>query len=632
MFALESPAILMKKRFFSCWIFALLLNVLLAQKNISWPINAERYGVYHQIGFFQDSTRQLPLDTVLKREFDKMPSKNWMKESHANALSRVWLRFQIENRGRSDTLRLLFFPGMHGRTQLFEIQDGAAVKLAEGGLYPRMAAVHGQINAHCLPLKIPPGDSADYLVGVRNYYKMYDHVRADLFSEDAYRSYCQAYKERQMPYLFLLVFTIGGLVVLGVFGVMQFLLTRAPAYIWYALFSFANCLNAVRALEMSADADFLSALIPVFKAYFMVAPAAITFFYLKFAWYFLDFQTKRDFVGRWFGRLVTFFGAVLFITTVVGLVNFRWPELSETFIGWFRAMNLSVLILGIPIFILVTRVKGALGWFIAIGSLLLLFGGVISTTIEWGFEQKPLHEINFPFDPKAPMCIFALLESLCFALGLGYKTKVLEIEKREAVLEQERHRLRIARDLHDEMGSTLSSISILSEAALRGLQADIDRARFSTIGNRARQMMETMSDIVWSVNPQNDSMENVLQRMKEFAVEILEPQEIALHFEANETVKNLNLPMEQRKDFYLLFKEAVNNAAKYSDASDLWVTVQTDGGGLSLEVRDNGKGFDPAQVKRGNGLWNMERRAERMGGKFELESGVGEGTTVQVKF
>ncbi len=116
-------------------------------------------------------------------------------------------------------------------------------------------------------------------------------------------------------------------------------------------------------------------------------------------------------------------------------------------------------------------------------------------------------------------------------------------------LQQEKLRLRIARDLHDEMGSTLSSISILSEAALRNLQADIDRSRFSIIGERTRQVMEAMSDIVWSVNPRNDTMENVLQRMKEFAVEILEPQGIALHFKAGEAVKSLNMPMEKRKDF-----------------------------------------------------------------------------------
>jgi signal transduction histidine kinase len=222
---------------------------------------------------------------------------------------------------------------------------------------------------------------------------------------------------------------------------------------------------------------------------------------------------------------------------------------------------------------------------------------------------------------------FRTLLALAF-VGLIYAVfRYREIRR----LEQEKLRLRISRDLHDEMGSTLSSISILSEAALRNLQADIDRARFGAIGERARQVMEAMSDIVWSVNPRNDNMENVLLRMKEFAVEILEPQEIALHFEADEAVKTLNLPMEQRKDFYLLFKEAVNNAAKYSGASDVWVNVQSENGGLLLEVRDNGRGFDPAQVKRGNGLWNMEQRAERMGAKFGLESKAGAGTALLVK-
>ncbi len=193
-------------------------------------------------------------------------------------------------------------------------------------------------------------------------------------------------------------------------------------------------------------------------------------------------------------------------------------------------------------------------------------------------------------------------------------------QRTRARLREAENRVRIARDLHDDLGSTLSSISILSEAVKQ-----------PEIGEKARQAMESMDDIIWSVNPQNDTMANVLQRMKQFAAEMLEPQSIALHFQADESVADLNLPMEQRKDFYLLFKEAVNNAAKYSGASDVWVSVQAENGGLNLEVRDNGRGFDVEQVKRGNGLWNMQRRAERMGGKFELESRVGEGTVVKVK-
>ncbi len=209
---------------------------------------------------------------------------------------------------------------------------------------------------------------------------------------------------------------------------------------------------------------------------------------------------------------------------------------------------------------------------------------------------------------------------------------MLELEKRQAVLEQEYQRLRIARDLHDEMGSTLSSISILSEAALRNLQQDIDRVRVSAIGDRTRQVMDSMSDIVWSVNPRNDSMENVLRRMKEFAVEMLETQHTQLHFEADETLYQLQLPMEQRKDFYLIFKEAVNNAAKYAQASEVWVSVKKENGALRLEVRDNGLGFDPAQVKMGNGLRNMRQRAERLKGKMEIKSTAGAGTHITLAF
>lgn len=195
-------------------------------------------------------------------------------------------------------------------------------------------------------------------------------------------------------------------------------------------------------------------------------------------------------------------------------------------------------------------------------------------------------------------------------------------------LEQEKLRLRIARDLHDEMGSTLSSISILSEAAMRQLQQDIDRARFGIIGIRARQVMESMSDIVWSVNPGNDSMENILQRMRDFSLELFEPQGISLHFHADDAIKTMNLPMELRKDFYLLFKEAVNNAAKYSNAEEVWISVKNINNKLHLEIRDNGRGFDPAAVQRGNGLSNMQRRAERLGGTLHIESAANAGTRV----
>jgi signal transduction histidine kinase len=601
------------------------LNTTFAQTTFS-----DYRNIWGPTEFFEDPTRQIPLADVLKNEFGGMPKKNWMENSHTNALSRIWLRFRVENPNTKDTLKFLFFTGVHSRTELFEIRGEAAVKLAEGGLYARMAAKEGQFNPYCLPLVIPPDNNQTYLVAIHNYFKMYDQVRAEIYTPDTYQSYCLTYKNQQLPYLLFLGFTIGGLAVLCVFGLMQFLLTHGPAYIWYALFALVNALNFIRVLEMFADTGYISDTIPVFRVYFMVAPAATTYCYLKFTWYFLDFQLEKNAQRKWFGRLVHFFGAVFVFTSIVAVLIYEWPELSDLVVIWFRLMHVLIYSLGIFIFVQVIRAKGILNLFIATGTFLLLVGGILSTTMEWGFEQKPLHEIFFPYDPKAPLCIFNLLEGLCFALGLGYKTKILEIEKREAILEQERQRQRIAGDLHDEMGSTLSSISILSEIAMRHLNEGIDRDRFGVIGGYARQVAEAMKDIVWSINPRNDTMEIILQRMREFSGELFEPQNMTLHFHADEVVKTLNLPMEQRKDFYLLFKEAANNAAKYSGATEVWVLVQSDNGSLRLEVRDNGRGFDPATVKQGNGLWNMQRRTERMGGKLLLESKVGEGTRVEL--
>jgi two-component system sensor histidine kinase UhpB len=112
------------------------------------------------------------------------------------------------------------------------------------------------------------------------------------------------------------------------------------------------------------------------------------------------------------------------------------------------------------------------------------------------------------------------------------------------------------------------------------------------------------------------SGEALLQRMKTFAIEMLEARGASTHFHADADAADFPLSAEQRKELYLLFKEAVNNAAKYSGAADVRILLYTQSGGLRLEIRDNGRGFDPASIPRGNGLGNMKRKAERHRRRF----------------
>ncbi|HEY0042280.1 MAG TPA: ATP-binding protein, partial [Flavisolibacter sp.] len=208
----------------------------------------------------------------------------------------------------------------------------------------------------------------------------------------------------------------------------------------------------------------------------------------------------------------------------------------------------------------------------------------------------------------------------------------LHRERVNRLLAVEKIRTRVARDLHDDMGSTLSTINILSAMAKSKMSTDpVKTATYiGKISDNSQRMMEAMDDIVWSIKPSNDSMQRVTARMREFATSVLEAKDIALHFEVAEEVFDVKLNMEARRDFFLIFKEALNNAAKYSKATEVWVNVSLQNKQLSVIIKDNGQGFDVAKADNGNGLGNMHKRADGVHGKLRIRSEEGKGTEVKL--
>lgn len=196
-------------------------------------------------------------------------------------------------------------------------------------------------------------------------------------------------------------------------------------------------------------------------------------------------------------------------------------------------------------------------------------------------------------------------------------------------LTEERLRTKIARDLHDEMGSTLTSINIISKVAMEEKQEPEKlKQYFQKIKDHSGRMMESMSDMVWAINPVNDSFDNVLLRMKEFTAEMLEPARIQFAFTEEGSLDMVPLNLEQRKDIYMIFKEAVNNIVKYSEATAVSIAFNNMKEQLHMTITDNGKGFDHATVTPGNGLRNMASRAEEMGATLHIEAIPGSGTAI----
>ncbi|MDZ7264186.1 MAG: histidine kinase [candidate division KSB1 bacterium] len=201
------------------------------------------------------------------------------------------------------------------------------------------------------------------------------------------------------------------------------------------------------------------------------------------------------------------------------------------------------------------------------------------------------------------------------------------------LLELERMRSRIATDLHDEVGSTLSSVALFSEMARREAQTIAPKIaeRLQNISEIARELMETIRDIVWSIDPSRDSLEHVVLYMKQYVAEVLEAKGILFDFYVPEETKSLRLPMDVRHHFYLIFKEAINNLVRHSNAHQANIRLGFNQHMLILVIQDDGCGFDPAQIASGNGLKNMKNRARLINGVLTIDTAPGNGTEIALK-
>lgn len=221
---------------------------------------------------------------------------------------------------------------------------------------------------------------------------------------------------------------------------------------------------------------------------------------------------------------------------------------------------------------------------------------------------------------------------------LGLTTLVLYASYRfrlARLLEVANMRTRIATDLHDDIGANLTKISILSEVAQQRFKQESTGESVNgtsnilgSVADISRESVSAMGDIVWAINPERDSLLDLTRRMRQHAEEIFERREIDLEFNATAPARELKLDADTRRNVYLIFKEAVTNVVRHSEARAVVIEFAMHAGGLILRITDNGKGFVTDVEADGNGLLNMHRRAEDIGGTLSVDSVRGEGTSV----
>ncbi len=200
-------------------------------------------------------------------------------------------------------------------------------------------------------------------------------------------------------------------------------------------------------------------------------------------------------------------------------------------------------------------------------------------------------------------------------LGLIYLYIWMEIRRKVHI---ERLRLRIASDLHDDVGVLLTKISMKSDLLADEIQNDTHRSSLETISRLTRTVIMTMSDSIWSIDSRNDKVANLTDRMKNLCRTVFEEKAVQVRFQIHGLTPDKTISVDIRQNLFLIFKEAVHNCARHSDATELTVTLTQTLRSFTLEISDNGTGADLNRKGSGSGMGNMTLRASRIGAKIQI--------------
>ncbi len=254
---------------------------------------------------------------------------------------------------------------------------------------------------------------------------------------------------------------------------------------------------------------------------------------------------------------------------------------------------------------------GVIYWVIIVAFFMPL---LLSVLLIWGFRRYQRNKHQSELEKK----------------DLLLRQQELIIEKQKAI---ELERSRIASEMHDDIGSGLTTIKYLSDRAMSIVQNPDDRRQIEKIASQSSELVRSMSEIIWAMNSRFDTLDSLLSYIRHYASEYLDEYQIELSWmRSNDREEVCSLNGVTRRNVFLTVKECLHNVVKHARASKVTVLIQSSDSGVGIRIQDNGHGFDPELIRsHGNGLHNMQKRMEQIGGEASFTTSK-EGTEVSLIF
>lgn len=592
------------------------------------------------LSYYLDRSRVLSFNQVKDKTFSGQTRELLSAINEYDQHANYWMRFALDN---LDSLPVTAYldAGYFSVVHVYEIQSGRT-KVQNGGIAQRKDISTSPPELNAIKLVIPPRTTIRYFVcafSTPDYGSGLEQVNISS-KESHYAAFYRDYYESK-TFRFLQILFFGFMLSQMLYVAFSRVIgIKRKEYLFYLFYLIL--VTSYFFLRYNSDIGIYWPFeyYPSIRGYLKSVLLALPYlFYLKFVRYFLDLS---ELDRKIFERIIYLERFILIY--VIADTSMRFILSSPDVLNEI----LMVTIMGIFVYCLILiirlmRYKRVFINLILTGSLVAAVGGGIGILIT--FFQNDIGILHTNLNALLAPQVGIFLETIIFTTSLSYKSRVMEIEKVEdqkkliaqmeenAALKEkmEQTRNKIAQDLHDDIGSTLSSILLFSNAAKSKILFGAGEAHeiFGRISEIAGAMMDEMSDIIWTINPRQDSMDQILKRMHYYAAPLALARNMKFHFKVDEDIRHLYLSMEKRKNLFLIFKESVINALKYSEAATLRVTFYRADSCLHMLVQDDGKGFSRTSGA-GNGLDNMKARAEAAEGILEISTLEDQGTTVHL--
>lgn len=592
-----------------------------ATDSMAYDISAlkDKISVEGKAFIFVDHTGRLSADEVVKQPFaplDSFPDRNEVTTEDLHG--KTWLSFLLKNTGtKADTI--YFYPG-------YAINKLNAYKIDPAG---KAALFYADASSGFIPVILQKGEQASFLVSSVFFKLKYNKVKAIIVANE----YLQKYKnEIDAPYNERnngLKLVSGMLLLMVMFTLVNFIITKRAEFFYNFLYSFLMFFLIFYNAYLTRSSGWFRGFFMSWLDLFLLIAGTIA--YIQFVIIFLKTTIRHNWLNKFlkFEKYALTIMMILYTYLHFFTKTFNAQELLENIMKFFM-LGAAVIYIVIAL-----KQKNKLVNYLVAGTSIQVVCSIISLiVIIAGIEQTNLFtSAGFFFG------IGIIAAVVFYLMGLTYKNRIElieQIKEREAIKSEmdkkeferqlevisarQNERNRISADMHDDLGSGMTTIRLFSEIAMSKM-GENKIPEIEKISNSANDLLNKMNAIIWSMSSSNDTFANMVAYIRRYAIGYCEDNSLKCKISLPEKLPELVVSGEVRRNVFLVVKEALHNVVKHSGAKEVAMDFSHEGKLFKFTLHDNGKGIDPEKINTfGNGLRNMKKRMEDLGIKYSIEN------------